>query len=417
MLYIGCIADDFTGAGDAASFLRKGGLKTVYISGERLRDYSPAEDAEAVVIALKCRSIPAGEAVEQTTEACRWLLARGARHIYYKYCSTFDSTPAGNIGPVTDALMELCGTAYTVLCPALPVNGRTVRDGVLYVNGVPLAESPMRFHPLNPMTQSEIPKLMAAQSRWPSYVLRLAELYGPEGALEEKLAAWRRESRCFTLAADYCEDRDGERIAALFGGLPLLTGGSGLLEHLGRVYKPQTEAGEREDAPLVRDGARLLLAGSCSEMTRKQIQRYVEAGGTAVKVEPLQLLDGRQTVEGLCARIDRAGEDLLFYSSDTAEQVAANQKRGAERISALLENTMGQLAAYAARQGYTRIVVAGGETSGRVMQALGYDVFEILEDVAPGVPRMVPVEKRVLSLVLKSGNFGDERFFLTALNG
>ena len=415
MLYTGCIADDFTGAGDAASFLRKGGLKTVYVSGERLGDYSPADDVEAIVIALKCRSIPAAEAVQQTTEACRWLLARGAQHIYYKYCSTFDSTPAGNIGPVTDALMKLCGTAYTVLCPALPVNGRTVRDGVLYVGGVPLAESPMRFHPLNPMTESEIPKLMAAQSRWPSHALCLTDLYEPEDALREKLSAWCAESEGFTLSVDYCEDRDGARIAALFGCLPLLTGGSGLLEHLGHVYKPQTAAGDREDAPLIRDGARLLLAGSCSEMTRKQIGRYMEAGGSAVKVEPLLLLDGRQTVEGLCARIDRAGEDLLFYSSDTAEQVAANQKLGAERISALLESTMGQLAAYAARQGYTRIVVAGGETSGRVMQALGYDVFEILEDAAPGVPRMVPVEKRSLSLVLKSGNFGDENFFLTAL--
>ncbi|MBQ9249307.1 MAG: four-carbon acid sugar kinase family protein [Oscillospiraceae bacterium] len=410
MLYIGCIADDFTGAGDAASFLRKGGLKTVYVSGERLRDYSPADDVEAIVIALKCRSIPAAEAVQQITEACRWLLARGAQHIYYKYCSTFDSTPAGNIGPVTDALMKLCGTAYTVLCPALPVNGRTVQDGVLYVSGVPLAESPMRFHPLNPMTESEIPKLMAAQSRWPSYALRLAELYGPEAALKETLSARCAESEGFTLAVDYCEDRDGARIAALFDSLPLLTGGSGLLEHLGHVYKPQTAAEDREDAPLIRDGARLLLAGSCSEMTRKQIGRYMEAGGIAIKVEPLQLLDGQQTVEGLCARIDRAGEDLLFYSSDTAEQVAANQKLGAERISALLENTMGQLAAYAARQGYTRIVVAGGETSGRVMQALEYDVFEILEDAAPGVPRMVPVEKRSLSLVLKSGNFGTSAF-------
>ncbi|MBR1456721.1 MAG: four-carbon acid sugar kinase family protein, partial [Oscillospiraceae bacterium] len=161
---------------------------------------------------------------------------------------------------------------------------------------------------------------------------------------------------------------------------------------------------------------RLLLAGSCSEMTQRQIRRYVEAGGLAVKVEPLALLDGRQTARGLSEVFAQAAGDVLFYSSDSAEQVERNQRLGAERVSAVLEESMGELARDAAERGCTHIVVAGGETSGRVMLSLGYDAFEILEDVAPGVPRMAPVEEPALSLALKSGNFGAEDFFLTALN-
>ena len=416
MLYLGCIADDFTGAGDAASFIRKSGLKTVYLNGDKLSDYTPAADVEALVIALKCRSIPAREAVAQVCEAANWLLKQGAQQLYYKYCSTFDSTSEGNIGPVTDALMELCGADCTVLCPALPVNGRTVRGGILYVNGVPLADSPMRFHPLNPMTESEVTRLMEMQSRYPSYAVTLEELYGDETAMLKHLEALKAKSERCTLAVDYCEDRDGEQIVRLFGKLPLLTGGSGLLEHLGRRWRQAAGGGEAAEAAPLSGGARLLLAGSCSEMTRRQVRCFVENGGRAIKLEPLQLLDGTQTVEALCGELAAAKGDIMFYSSDDADQVQRNQQQGAELVSGVLEDSMGRLAAFAVEQGCDRVVVAGGETSGRVMLALGYDAYEILEDVAPGVPRMVPVEKPELSLALKSGNFGGEDFFLTALN-
>lgn len=411
MLKIGCIADDFTGAGDAASFLRRGGLRTVYLSGDRLGSYVPGPETEALVIALKCRSIPAHEAVEQVTQAARWLLRQGAEHLYYKYCSTFDSTPEGNIGPVTDALLELLDAPYTLLCPALPINGRTVRGGVLYVNGVPLADSPMRHHPLNPMNESELVKLMAPQSRYPCFSLPLEELYGPDPA--GKAAEYARAGRC-SLAVDYTRDRDGMQIARSFAALPLLTGGSGLLEHLGRVYKGEDAAENSCRVPLA-DSRRLLLAGSCSEMTLRQVAAFQAAGGESVKIEPLKLVNDDRSLERLLMTLDRAKGDILFYSSEETEQVARNQSLGAERISAVLEDCMGRLALHAAEQGFLRIVVAGGETSGRVMLSLGYEAYEILEDVAPGVPRMVPVEKPELSLALKSGNFGREDFFLTAL--
>ena len=158
---IGCIADDFTGGSDAASFLKKGGLSTLLINGDSYRGYRPGEDIRAVVVALKTRSIEPEAAADQSEAAAKWLLEQGAEKIYFKYCSTFDSTPRGNIGPVTDRLMELLDEPYTLLCPSLPVNGRKVKGGVLYVNGVPLGESSMRFHPVNPMSESRIDKLMA----------------------------------------------------------------------------------------------------------------------------------------------------------------------------------------------------------------------------------------------------------------
>jgi len=274
MIRLGCIADDFTGAGDAASFIKNGGLRTVYINGEDLDGVEIDDGFEAVVIALKCRSVPAPEAVRQVLAAAGWLIDRGTEHLYFKYCSTFDSTEKGNIGPVTDALMELLGVPFTVLCPSLPVNGRTVKDGVLYVNGVRLEDSPMRYHPLNPMTESYIPSLMEKQSRYRCLSLTQAQIR-EAGA---QLAAVRREDRV-TAAVDYVTDEDGAHIARRFAHLRLLTGGSGLLEHLASEYREKGAA----SAPEMRRSAspgrgRLLLAGSCSQMTLRQIAAYKRPG-------------------------------------------------------------------------------------------------------------------------------------------
>lgn len=409
-LLVGCIADDFTGGSDAASFLRKGGLRTVLLNGfgscEDLKKLQP----EAIVIALKSRSIPAEDAVKQTCEAAKWLLERGAQHLYFKYCSTFDSTPAGNIGPVTDALMELVDTQYTVLCPALPVNGRTVRDGVLYVNGVPLADSPMRYHPVNPMTKSNLSELMEEQSCHPCLIL------GQEQMQQEKRVDERGVPGRFTVVPPYATDEEGHLIAEKFGHLPLLTGGSGLLEHLGRRYKGE-ESAQCEMTVGQGDCPRLLLAGSCSAMTQQQVKVYLESGGAALRIEPDKLLSGEQTEAQLQQAIAVADKDILVYSTAGPDAVKRYQEVGAEEVSALLEGLMGRLAVYGRAQGYRRIVVAGGETSGAVTQALDTGAYLIGVDAAPGVPELWPVGCPDLGLVLKSGNFGAPDFFLTALKG
>lgn len=414
-LLIGCIADDFTGAGDAASFLRKAGLRTLMINGINSFDEAVSADADAMVVALKTRSILAKEAVSCSVEAAKKLISMGAKHLYFKYCSTFDSTPDGNIGPVTDALMELMGTKYTVLCPAVPVNGRLVRDGILYVHGIPLAESPMRYHPLNPMKKSALPELMEEQSLYPCIALGRGEM--PAG---EVISA---AGRHLTVVPPYESDEDGRWIAEKFGHLSLLTGGSGLLEHLGHFYKKlykinpdnpeQDKLGENESTRKVRP--RLLLSGSCSAMTQAQVKKYIDYGGRAVRIDPEKLLSGEQTPEDLCQVLAEAQEDILLYSTADPEQVTKCQRIGAERVSSLLEGLMGNLACCGIETGYTRIVVAGGETSGAVMQALNRNVYRIGPDVAPGVPEMGPVGRPELRLVLKSGNFGDEDFFLKAL--
>jgi len=415
MMYIGCIADDFTGAGDAASFLKAAGLKTLYLNGDQLEKAQLPAEIQAVVIALKCRSIPAAEAMEQVALCSDWLLEHGAQHLYYKYCSTFDSTEKGNIGPVVDMLMDKLDVPFTVLCPALPVNGRTVKEGVLYVNGVPLAESPMKDHPITPMRDSYIPRLMERQSRYPSYALPTALLSDEQG-LEKLLAGHKAQGR-FTLAPDYGTDEDGKRIAEAFGGLRLLTGGSGLLKHLGHRYLPQAASRTGEFGENISDKrGRLLLAGSCSAMTQKQVARYLAAGKEAVRIDPLAVLAGEQSFEELAGQMREAQGDILFYSTASPEQVQENQRHGAEKISAMLENTMGLLAEAAVEAGYRRIVVAGGETSGQVMKTLDFGAYEIFESVSPGVPRMVPIQRPELNLVLKSGNFGEEDFLLKALS-
>ena len=409
---IGCIADDFTGGSDAASFLKKGGLRTLLINGNGYEGYRLKEGDEAAVIALKTRSVFPEKAVSETVAAARWFLNQGVEQIYFKYCSTFDSTDRGNIGPVTDALMELLHAPYTILCPALPVNGRTVTDGVLYINGVPLAESPMRSHPLNPMLRSAVAELMAPQSKYPCAAL-------PRELLnrgEEEVAAYLRDrlggAEHGTLVVDYDAEEQGERLAALFGGLPLLTGGSGLLRYLAeRCSAGKVRERESRQAPSRRP--RLLLAGSCSEMTRKQISAYLTAGKRAIRIFPEKLLSGEQSEEELKDAVRNTEEDLLLYS--TAPQEERSLRLEGRDVPAMLEALMGTLALCGQEAGYERIVVAGGETSGAAVQSLGDTVFEIGRDVAPGVPELRPVNRPTLRLVLKSGNFGDEEFFLKAL--
>ncbi len=409
MAVLGCIADDFTGASDAASFLAKGGMSVRLYNGiPEAREESGPEE-QAAVIALKSRTQDRKGAVEDSLKAAQFLLEKGAKQIYFKYCSTFDSTPQGNIGPVADRLMELLHAPYTLLCPALPVNGRTVEQGRLMVNGVPLDESPMRNHPLTPMWDCRISELMKPQSSYPCFVLSREETenFLPDG-----------QNGPFYLIPDYTETEDGVRIVKKFGSLPLLTGGSGLLEPLAKKWSGCLK-GTAKAPESGTDGYGILLAGSCSSATLEQIRWYREQGGSCIKMEPEALLSGMQTAESLWEEIKKtseAGKTPLIYSSDTPDKVKEYQRLGKERVASLLEGVTADLAARAAAEGYTRIICAGGETSGAVTKRLGFSSYWVGESVAPGVPVMTPAERPDIRLVLKSGNFGQEDFFGRALN-
>lgn len=409
MFQIGCVGDDFTGSSDAASFLCSQGLKTILFN--EIPEQPLTEDCDAVVIALKSRTAPVEQAVSDTLRALRWLRQNGAEKLYVKYCSTFDSTPAGNIGPVLDAALEEFSIPYTLLCPSLPVNGRTVKDGDLYVNGVPLHQTHMRNHPLTPMWDCHIPALMKEQSKFPCLVLPLSQMEQGKQALQERVSQFAKEHPHFYIVPDYYEDRHGELIWECFSQLPLMSGGSGLLgnpalKELGRNWKEQ----ETARAP----GKTILLAGSCSVATLGQIAAYQASGGPSVKVDPVSVLEGTCSAGSLWEQYS-GRDNILFYSSDSAENVKNTQRLGRERVAAALEETMASLAQLAAQSGYTQIIVAGGETSGAVTKALGYDAFWIGQSVAPGVPVMAPVTEGALRLVLKSGNFGQPDFFTRAI--
>ena len=411
-MLLGCIADDFTGASDAASFLVKGGMQTLLLNGipEHI-DKSEIARADAVVIALKTRTQETVSAVEDSLNAIRWLRKNGARHFYVKYCSTFDSTPSGNIGPICDKVMEYLGVQFTLLCPSLPVNGRIVKDGILYVNGVPLAKSHMKNHPLTPMHESDIALLMQPQSKYISH-----KLSAEAADWQEQIAsvATARKEKHFYLIPDYVTDEDAVKIIEKFGNLPLLTGGSGVLtawaEYLANKQKCHTAkmAGTH--------GTGILLAGSCSKATLAQIAYTKKQGVPCFKLKPQEIIAGRQTLADIEEFLKQhTGNTVLIYSSETPEYLEAIRGTDLPAFSRALEKMTADIAVLARNTGISRIIVAGGETSGAVTKALGYSAYWIGTSIAPGVPMMTPVEKPELRLVLKSGNFGQEDFFQRAL--
>ena len=409
-ILIGCIADDFTGASDAASFLVKGGLSTILFNGVPKQDLDV--DCDAAVIALKTRSCARETAVADSLEAVDWLKAHGTRQFYSKYCSTFDSTPKGNIGPILDAVLEKLGQRCTVLCPALPVNKRTVKDGILYVNGVPLGESPMKNHPLNPMWDSDLAVLMKPQSKYPCIKVSAELMQQGKAAVQKYLEEHMRGQEHYYIIPDYYEDAHAELIAELFGDLTLLSGGSGILTALGIRALGRTE--KQRMIPTATSGRGIVIAGSCSVATRGQIEEFRKNGGFLYKMDPLKLIDGTESAETIWAEVGEK-DAFLIYSSDTPEEVDRVHAAVGEKASEYLEKTSARLAVLARHAGFNRIIIAGGETSGAVTQALGYNAYWIGESIAAGVPVMAPLEHPDVRLVLKSGNFGQPDFFLRAL--
>ncbi|XXM71404.1 3-oxo-tetronate kinase [Lysinibacillus sphaericus] len=406
----GVIADDFTGASDIASFFVKGGLSTVLFTG--VPEMDQVSEAEVCVIALKTRTQDPKEAVNDSLEAVAWLKKQGAQQFYIKYCSTFDSTPEGNIGPICDAVMKELDVPYTILCPALPVNGRIVKEGCLYVNGVPLHKSPMKDHPLTPMRDCDLVRLMDAQSKFPSVKIS-GDLHKEE--VNERIASITAQSEQshFYIIPDYEKEEDAEKLVQVFGGLKLLTGGSGLAYPLAKMHREHAEANgfERSSSPA------LLLAGSCSEATRNQIKEFEQSGGTTYFMDPLKLISGEETVGTIWDVVSQnRGESILVYSSDTPEKVRDIQQQGKEEVAGRLEKATADLAELAVQDGFHRIIVAGGETSGAVAKRLGYKGYHIGDSISPGVPVMIPVEDSRIRMVFKSGNFGESDFFLQALS-
>jgi uncharacterized protein YgbK (DUF1537 family) len=417
-LLLGAIADDFTGATDLASMLVRAGMRTVQTIGVPRRDDVVA-DADAVVVALKSRTIPARDAVQQSLHALDWLLARGVPQVYFKYCSTFDSTDDGNIGPVADALMDALGTPFTIACPAFPANGRTIYLGNLFVGSVPLAESPMRDHPLTPMRDSNLVRVLGRQTKrrvglvpWP------VVQHGPN-AIRAEFAKLQADGFGYAIV-DAIDDEDLLDIGAACADLPLVTAGSGIALGLPQNFRDSHKLPMRGDAAQVPqvEGAAAILAGSCSAATRRQVAAFARTH-TAIALDPL----AGGSSEAIAARALQAVErdvaqrkPVLVYSTAEPDRVAEVQRRlGRERAADLIESAFGSLAKQLVERGVRTLVVAGGETSGAVVQALGVEALAIGPAIDPGVPWTTAIGDPPLALALKSGNFGSDDFFEKSL--
>jgi 3-dehydrotetronate 4-kinase len=414
---LGCIADDFTGATDLASMLVRHGMATVQLIGVPAEGIDPG-DAQAVVVALKSRTIEPDQAIRQSLAALDWLRARGARQILFKYCSTFDSTERGNIGPVSEALLDALGTDFTIACPALPENGRSIYLGHLFVGDQLLSDSHMRHHPLTPMTDSNLVRVLQRQSRAPvGLVPYPAVESGPE-AIRARFDELRSQE--FRQAiADAVSDRHLLALGAAAADLALITGGSGIAMGLPENFRRQglLAAGERADRLPHVPGREAILAGSCSAATLGQIERHRAAGRPAFVLEPIGLADGGDDIERALAFAEKHLGDgpVLISSSAPPEEVAGVQERlGRERAGAAIEEAMAAIAQGLVAQGVRRLVVAGGETAGAVVGALGIKGLRIGPAIDPGVPWTTSLGDPPLALALKSGNFGAPDFFIKA---
>ncbi|KAJ56304.1 membrane protein [Actibacterium mucosum KCTC 23349] len=413
---LGCIADDFTGATDLAGLLARSGVQVSLRIG--VPDSPPQNTAPFEVIALKSRTAPVAAAVDETRAALKWLQAAGAQRFFWKYCSTFDSTAEGNIGPVSEALMADLGTDQTIYCPAFPENGRSIFMGNLFVGQQPLAESPMKDHPLTPMRDSNLMRLLAPQVTRPVGLAdRLTVAQGAD-ALATKLSALADEGVAHVVV-DAVADDDLAIIASACRDMPLMTGGSAVAMPLPGLYLADgTLAADapRATAPELGLGA-ILLSGSCSAMTNKQVAEYTSRGAPSYQLDPLALAEqGSDAVLSWLAAQDLGAAPLIYATANPDSVRAAQEKLGVAEAGALIEDTLSTCAVAARDAGARRIVVAGGETSGAVTKALGAARLNIGVEIAPGVPwTYCQSAGHDIALTLKSGNFGAETFFTDAL--
>lgn len=413
-LLLGCIADDHTGATDLASMLVSNGMRTVQIVGVPAVG-QPAPDADAVVVALKSRTIPAAEAVAQSLAALEWLRTQGARQLFFKYCSTFDSTDQGNIGPVAEALLESLDDDFSIACPAFPANGRTLYKGYLFVGGVLLSESGMRSHPLTPMTDPNLVRVLARQSRGAVGLVEHADVAGGAETIRGRFDALRGSGIRMAIV-DAIHDADLRRIGEACDGMKLVTGGSGVAMGLPENFRRAGLLAPSLDATALppAEGSAAILAGSCSVATLGQIEHFRKSGGESFRVDPEALAAGRdaaaEALEWAGPRL--GGAPILIYSSGAPDEVEAIQARhGREQAGALVEQAMGRIARALVQSGVGRLVVAGGETSGAVVEALGVTALRIGQEIDPGVPWTVSLDEPRIFLALKSGNFGGPDFF------
>jgi 3-dehydrotetronate 4-kinase len=418
---LGAIADDFTGATDLCNTLVRRGMRTVQLIGVPAAA-GQVPDAEAIVVALKSRTVPAAEAIEVSLAAFDWLQRAGAQQILFKYCSTFDSTDQGNIGPVAEALMAALDTDFTLFCPAFPEAGRTIYKGYLFVGDVLLSESGMRDHPLTPMRDPSLVRVLQRQSRGKVGRVEEAIVAGGATAILDAFARLKRDGFAHAVV-DAIADRDLEAIGEAAADFRLITGGSGIALGLPENFRRRGLLGSAAtaDALPAIEGAAAVLSGSCSTATQAQVA-YMRERAPVFTIDPIAAAECDTAVEALAWGRPLLGrEPILISATASADKVAEAQARlGRERAGEIVEATMAKTARGLVAAGVRRLVVAGGETAGAVVQALGVTGLRIGRQIDPGVPWTLSLPAKpgepALALALKSGNFGAPDFFLRAFD-
>lgn len=413
---LGCIADDFTGATDLANNLVSAGMRVIQTVGVPT---GPLDiSCDAVVVSLKSRTITPAEAVAQSLLALEWLQSAGAEQIYFKYCSTFDSTAQGNIGPVTDALMQALETNFTIATPAFPDTGRTVFKGHLFVGDVLLSDSGMKDHPLTPMRDSNLLRVLQAQTRHQVGLVDYRSVAEGPQAVTGRIRDLRDQGVRIAVV-DAITNDDLYRVGPAVKGLPLVTAGSGLALALPANFG--IHASPQASVLPVPAGAQAILAGSCSQATQAQVAYFIERGGHAYAVDALRLKqDGERTVqESLAWALERLsdGPVLLYSTVDPLALADIQRSLGVQSAGDLVERAHAQIAQALLRAGVRQLIVAGGETSGAVVQALGIERLQIGAQIDPGVPWCLahsPHGEGPVHIALKSGNFGGSDFFSRA---
>ncbi|NBQ86727.1 MAG: four-carbon acid sugar kinase family protein [Betaproteobacteria bacterium] len=413
-IVLGCIADDFTGATDLANNLVRAGMRAVQTIGV---PSTPLDaDVDAVVVALKSRTIAPAEAIAQSLAALHWLRAQGAQQIYFKYCSTFDSTPKGNIGPVTEALMQALNTDFTIATPAFPDNGRTVFKGHLFVGDVLLSESGMRDHPLTPMTDANLVRVLQAQCQREVGLIDHKAVAQGADAIRARIAQLKAQGVSIAIV-DAVSNDDLLRLGPAIATLPLVTAGSGVAIGLPGNFglKPSPQASALPAA----QGLQAVVSGSCSQATNAQVAHFIAQGRPALALDPRAIV--REGVGAVAAQALQWAAPLLkqgpvlVYSTAAPEAVRAVQAEvGAARAGEMIEHTLAAIARGLVQAGVRQLVVAGGETSGACVQALGVTQLQIGPQIDPGVPwchARTDVGGAAVHLALKSGNFGGTDFF------
>jgi uncharacterized protein YgbK (DUF1537 family) len=415
-LLLGCIADDFTGATDLANNLVRAGMRVVQAIGVP----SGPLDAEvdAVVVALKSRTIAPAEAVAQSLEALRWLQAQGARQIYFKYCSTFDSTPKGNIGPVTEALMDALACDFTIATPAFPDNKRTVFKGYLFAGDALLSESGMQNHPLTPMTDANLVRVLQAQCTRKVGLIDHAVVARGAAAITERIASLKAEGVSVAIV-DAVSNDDLLRLGPALADMPLVTAGSGVAIGLPANFglAPSSQASALPAA----GGLRAVVSGSCSLATNRQVLDFIQRGGAAMAVDPLRIaagVDVAAEVLAWAAPLVAQGPVLVYSTAEAGAVKSVQGRLGVEEAGAMVERTIAAIARGLVEHGVRQLVVAGGESSGACVQALGIAQMQIGPQIDPGVPwchaRTGVADGAAMHIALKSGNFGGDDFFTRA---